>query len=53
MIEDLKDILLKETNQALQQNIVDDLLLLKFYITKCVDIEKGVNKISEKYGWNK
>ena len=26
---------------------------MKFYITKCVDIERGVNEISEKYKWNK
>lgn len=51
-IEDLKE-LLKVSDEIKQKDIIEDLPLLKFYISKCVDIEKGVNIVNEKYGWNK
>jgi len=52
-MEDLKMEVGKVDDEEKQRDIVEDLLLLKHYISKIIDIEKGFNKISEKYEWNK
>lgn len=52
-MEDLKLEVSKTNDEKKQMDIVEDLLILKHYISQVQDIEKGFNQISEKYGWNK